>query len=117
MHSSPRVKLAEKARASALKRRKMAEEALLKARDTGVGPVFSESQILNLSSYSKQHGVDPKEFIDAYTAYVISEFSTKSTGAELVAHVEKAVSICPDPKVVIELHRKKTLRRPSGEDP
>ena len=96
---------------------KMAEEAMLKARDTGVGPVFSEGQLLTLSSYSKQHGVDPTEFITAYTDYVIAEFSAKATAAEMVTHVELAVAQVPDPKVVMELYRKKTKRRPSGENP
>ena len=96
---------------------KMAEEAMLKARNIGVGPVFSEGQLLTLSSYSKQHGVDPTEIITAYTDYVISEFSAKATAAEMVTHVELAVHQCPDPKVVIELYKKKAKRRPSGEDP
>ena len=87
---------------------KAAEEAMLKARDTGVGPVFTEGQLLTLSTYCKQRGIDPTEFIAAYTDYVISEFSAKSTAAEMVTHVELAVAQVPDPKVVIELYRKKT---------
>ena len=96
---------------------KTVEEALLKARETGSGPVFSLGQLLTLSSYRKQHGVDPTEFIAAYTDYVISEFSAKATAAEMVTHVELAVKQCPDPKVVIELNKKNSKRRPSGEEP
>ena len=53
----------------------------------------------------------------AYTAYVISQFSVKSSGPELVAQVEKAVTNPPRPHIVIDLHKKKILRRPSGETP
>ena len=66
MKRSPRVELAEKAKASALKRCKMAEETLLKARNSGEGPVFTDSQILNLSGWSKQYGADPVEFVAAF---------------------------------------------------
>ena len=117
MHSSPRAEFADKDKASALKRRKMVEEALLKSRDSGEGPVFTESQILNLSSWCKQHGADPLDFVAAYTAYVISEFSVNASGPELVAQVEKAEPNPPRPHVVIDLHKKNILRRPSGETP
>ena len=46
-----------------------ASEALLKAREAGEGPVFSEDQQANLSALYKQKGVDPAEFLTAYTTY------------------------------------------------
>ena len=93
------------------------EEALLKARNTGNGPIFTEGQLLRLSEWCKQRGVDSSEFVPAYTDYVIAEFSVKSTGAEMAAHVELAVTQVPEPKVVLELYQKKLKRRPSGESP
>ena len=62
------------------------EEALLKARVSGIGPIFTEGQLLRLSDWCKQRGVDSNEFVPAYTDYVIAEFTAKSTAAELAAH-------------------------------
>ena len=90
---------------------------MLKARDTGVGPVFNEAQLAILTNWCKQRGIDSKEFVPAYTDYVIAEFSTKATAAEMVAHVELAMVQVPDPKVVMELYKKRQKRRPSGESP
>ena len=90
---------------------------MLKARDTGKGPIFTEGQLLRLSEWCKQRSVDSSEFVPAYTDYVIAEFSVKDTGAEMAAHVELAVTQVPDPKVVLELYQKRQKRRPSGESP
>ena len=114
MSASPRQEVIEKVR-SAVARQKM--EALLKARETGEGPVFSEKQQANLSAFCKLKKVDPAEFLTAYTPYVIRGFPPKATGPELVAFVEKAVSNCPEPAEIIGLYRKKSGRQPSGEEP
>ena len=71
MSASPRQEVIEKVR-SAVARQKM--EALLKARETGEGPVFSEEQQANLSAFCKLKRVDPGEFLTAYTPYVIHGF-------------------------------------------
>ena len=60
--SSPRQEFIEKVRNSAAKKMEAATEALLKAREAGEGPVFSEDQQANLSALCKQKGVDPAEF-------------------------------------------------------
>ena len=93
------------------------EEVMLKARDTGKGPIFTEGQLLRLSDWCKQQGVDSNVFVPAYTDYVIAEFSAKATAGEMAAHVELAVTQVPDHKVVLELYQKKQKRRPSGESP
>ena len=61
---------------------------MLKARDTGVGPIFTEAQLVILTNWCKQRGIDSNEFVPAYTDYVIAEFSVKDTGPEMAAHVE-----------------------------
>ena len=93
--SSPRQEFIEKVRSSAAKKMEAASQALLKAREAGEGPVFSEDQQANLSALCKQKGVDPAEFSTAYTTFVISGLPPQATGLELVAFVEKAVKNCP----------------------
>ena len=118
MSASPRQEVIDKVR-SVVARQKMeaASEALLKAREAGEGPVFSEEQQANLSALCKLKKVDPAEFLTAYTPYVIRGFPPKATGPELVAFVEKAVTNCPEPAEIIGLYRKKSGRQPSGEKP
>ena len=87
MSSSPRLDLKEKVRNSAAKKMEAASEALLKAREAGEGPVFSEDQNMNLSALCKQKGVDPVEFLAAYTTHVRSGLPPKATVPELVAFV------------------------------
>ena len=111
MSSPPRLELIEKARNSAAKKMEAASEALLKAREAGEGPVFSEDQNTNLSALCKQKNVDPAEFLAAYTTYVRSGLPPKATGPELVAFVEKAVTNCPEPAEIIGLYRKKSGRQ------
>ena len=93
MSASPRQEVIDKVR-SVVARQKMeaATEALLKARETGEGPVFSEEQQANLSAFCKLKKVDPAEFLTAYTPYLIYGFPPNATGPELVAFVEKAVT-------------------------
>ena len=90
---------------------------MLKARNTGIGPIFMEGQLLRLSDWCKQRGVDSNEFIVAYTDYVIAEFAATSTAAEMATQVELAVTQVPDAMVVMELYQKRQKRRPSGESP
>ena len=78
MSSSPRLELIEKVRNSAAKKMEAASEVLLKAREAGEGPVFSEDQNTNLSGLCKQKGVDPAEFFAAYTTYVRSGLPPQS---------------------------------------
>ena len=75
MSASPRQEVIDKVR-SVVARQKMeaASEALLKAREAGEGPVFSEEQQANLSALCKLKKVDPAEFLAAYTTYVICGF-------------------------------------------
>ena len=54
MSSSPRLELIEKVRNSAAKKMEAASEALLKAREAGEGPVFSDDQNTNLATLCKQ---------------------------------------------------------------
>ena len=115
--TSPRQEFIEKVRRSTAKKMEAASEALLKAREAGEGPVFSEDQQAKLSALCKQKNVDPAEFLAAYTTYVISGFLPTATGPELVAFVEKAVTNCPEPAEIIGLYRKKSGRQPSGEKP
>ena len=93
------------------------EEALLKARVSGIGPIFMESQLQRLSDWCKQQGVDSNEFIPAYTDYVIASFAATSTAAEMATQVELAVTQVPDVKLVLDLYQKKLKRRPSGDSP
>ena len=72
------------------------EEALLKARVSGIGPIFTESQLLQLSDWCKQQGVNSDEFIPAYTDYVIASFAITNSAAELATQVELAVTPVPD---------------------
>ena len=89
---------------------------MLKARNTGNGPIFTEAQLLRLSEWCKQRGVDSNEFIVAYTDYDIAEISATSTTAEMATQVELAVTQVPDAKVVMELYQKRQKRRPSVGD-
>ena len=75
--SSPRQEFIEKVRRSTAKKMEAASEALLKAREAGEGPVFSEDQQANLSALCKQKGVDLVEFLAAYTTYVRSGLPPK----------------------------------------
>ena len=68
--SSPRQEFIEKVRRSTAKKMEAASEALLKAREAGEGPVFSEDQQAKLSALCKQKNVDPAEFLAAYTTYI-----------------------------------------------
>ena len=110
----PRLEFIEKVRSAAAKKMEAASEALLKAREAGEGPVFSDDQNATLAATCKQKGVDPAEFLAVYTTYVRSAFSPKATGLELVAFVEKAVKECPEPAEIIALYRKKSGRQLSG---
>ena len=101
----------------AVKPKMAAAEALLKARETGEGPVFSDEQQAKLSALCKLRNVDPVEFLTIYTLYVIHSFSPTATGPELVACVEAAVAKCPEPEEIIALYKRKSGRQPSGEDP
>ena len=113
----PRLEFIEKVRSTAAKKMEAASEALLKAREAGEGPVFSDDQNANLAAICKQKGVDPVEFSAANTTYVRSALPPKATGPELVAFVEKAVKDCPEPAEIIGLYKKKSGRQPSGEQP
>ena len=93
------------------------EEALLKARVSGIGPIFTEGQLQRLSDWCKLQGVDSTEFVLAYTDYVIAAFTATSTAAEMAAQVELAVVQVPDINVIMDLYQKKLKRRPSGEGP
>ena len=111
MSLSPRLEFIEKVRSTAAKKMEAVSEALLKAREAGEGPVFSDDQNANLAAICKQKGVDPAEFLAAYTTYVRSALPPKATGPELVAFVEKAVTNCPEPAEIIGLYRKKSGRQ------
>ena len=63
MSSSPQQEYLEKVRSVAAKKIEAASEALLKARETGEGPVFSDDQNTNLAAVCKQKGVDAAEFL------------------------------------------------------
>ena len=101
----------------AVKLKMAAVEALLKARETGEGPVFSNEQQAKLSALCKLRNVDPVEFLTIYTLYVIRSFSPTATGPELVACVEAVVAKCPEPVEIIALYKRKSGRQPSEEDP
>ena len=114
MPKSPRKETSS----TAVKPKMTAVEALLKARQTGEGPVFSVEQQSELSALCKLKNVDPVEFLTIYTLYVIRSFSPSATGPELVACVEAAVTRCPEPTEIIALYKqRKSGRQPSGEDP
>ena len=83
MPKSPRKETSS----TAVKPKMAAAEALLKARQTGEGPVFSVEQQSALSALCKLKNVDPVEFLTIYTLYVIRSFSPSATGPELVACV------------------------------
>ena len=87
----------KEAGSAAVKPKMAAAEALLRAREAGEGPVFSEEQQAKLTALCKLKNVDPLEFLTVYTLYVIRSFSSKATGPELVACVEAAVASCPEP--------------------
>ena len=95
----------------------MASEALLNVRETGEGQIFNDDQNVNMAAICKQKGVDPAEFLAAYTTHIRSMLPPKATGPELVAFVDKAVKECPEPAEIIALYRKKSGRQPSGELP
>ena len=59
---------------TAIKPKMSAEEALLKARETGEGPVFSDVQQAKLTALCNLRNVDPAKFLTIYTLYVISCF-------------------------------------------
>ena len=88
--STPRQILAEKIRSAATKKREAAD-ALVTARDTGEGPLFSEAQIGIMAAVCKQTGTDPTEFVATCTAKIRPTLPSKATGEELLAFVEKAV--------------------------
>ena len=117
MSSSPRLELIEKVRGAAAKKLEIASKALLAARETGEGPIFNDDQNTNLAALCKQKGVDPAEFLAAYTIHIRSMLPPKATGPELVAFVDKAVKDCPEPAEIIGLYKKKSGRQPSGEQP
>ena len=80
MSSSPRLELIEKVRDAAAKKLEMASEALLTPRETGEGPIFNDDQNANLAPLCKQKGVDPAEFLAAYTLHNLHQIyaSTQS---------------------------------------
>ena len=91
MPKSPR----KESGSTAVKPKMSAEEALLRARETGEGPVFNSMQQARLTAMCNLGNVDPVEFLTIYTLYVIQSFPSKATGPELVACVEGAVQIVP----------------------
>ena len=113
MTKSPR----KESRSTAVKPKMSAEEALLRARETGEGPIFSEEQQAKLAVLCQLRNVDPAVFLTAYTPYVIRAFSPQATGPELVALVERAVANCPEPSEIIGLTKTRSGRQPSGEGP
>ena len=113
MPKSPR----KESGSAAVKPKMSAAESLLKARDTGEGPVFDDVQQAKLTALCNLRNVDPVEFLTIYTLYVISCFPPLATGPELVACVEGAVTNCPEPAEMISRHHRKSGRQPSGEDP
>ena len=113
MTKSPR----KESRSAAVKPKMSAEEALLRARETGEGPIFSEEQQAKLAAFCQLRNVGPVEFLTAYTPYVIGGFSPQATGLELVALFERAVANCPEPAEIIGLSRTRSGRQPSGESP
>ena len=62
MLSSPRLELIEKVRNSAAKKMEAASEALLKAREAGEGPVFSDDQNRNLAPYVRRRVLIRRNF-------------------------------------------------------
>ena len=108
MPKSPR----KEAGSAAVKPKMAAAEALLRGREAGEGPVFSEEQQAKLTALCKLRNVDPLEFLTVYTLYVIRSFSSKATGPELVACVEAAVANCPEPAEIIGLYKRKSGRQP-----
>ena len=89
----------------------------MKARVSGMGPIFTEPQLQRLSDWCRQQGVNSDEFIPAYTDYIIASFAITSSAAELATQVELAVTQVPDINLVLDLYQKKLKRRPSGESP
>ena len=88
--STPRQILAEKIRSAATKKR-AAADALVTARNTGEGPLFSEAQIGIMAAVCKQTGTDPTEFVATCTAKIRPTLPSKATGEELLVFIEKAV--------------------------
>ena len=89
MSSSPRLEFIEKVRGAAAKKLEMASEALLNARETSEGLIFNDVQNANMAAMCKQKGMDPAEFLAAYTTHVRSMLPPKATGSELVAFFDK----------------------------
>ena len=89
----------------------------MKARSSGVGPIFTENQLQRLSDWCRSQNVNLEEFVPAYTDYIIASFAITSSVAEMAAQVELAVVQVPDINVVMDLYQKKLKRRPSGEGP
>ena len=63
MPKSPR----KEAGSAAVKPKMAAAEALLRAREAGEGPVFSEEQQAKLTALCKLKNVDPLEFLTVYS--------------------------------------------------
>ena len=78
MSSSPRLEFIEKVRSAAAKKMEAATEALLKAREAGEGPVFSDDQNANLAALCKQKAVDPAEFLAVYTVHHLCQVCSPS---------------------------------------
>ena len=92
-------------------------EAMVKARSSGVGPIFTDGQLQRLTTWCAAQNVNLEEFVPAYTDYIIASFAITSSVAEMAAQVELAVVQVPDINVVMDLYQKKLKRRPSGEGP
>ena len=67
------------------------EEALMRARSSGVGPIFTETQLQRLSDWCRAQNVKLEDFIPAYTDYIIASFAITSSVAEMATQVELAV--------------------------
>ena len=82
-------------------------EALVKARSSGVGPIFTENQLQRLTDWCAAQNVNLDEFVPAYTDYIIASFAITSTAAEMAAQVELAVVQIPDLNMILDLYQKK----------
>ena len=77
--STPRQIVPDRIKNAAAKKREAAE-ALVTARDTSEGPLFSEAQIGILATMCKQTGTDPAEFVATCIAKIRPTLPSKATG-------------------------------------
>ena len=78
----------------------------MKARSSGVGPIFTEAQLQRLSDWCRAQNVNLEEFVPAYTNYIIASFAITSSVAEMATQVELAVVQIPDINTVMDLYQK-----------